>query len=143
MHEAMVAAYVRDATFAPMDDETLAPYVAPWLGAEGQEAFYRQIAQNDPRYTDEVQPLYGGIERPVLIVWGEEDRWILLERGRRLHEAIPGSRLETIYPAARTSPRRTPPPPWWSTARTSSACRAATRRLFTHLRGIDFLRSSP
>ena len=51
MHEAMVAAYVRDATFAPMDDETLAPYVAPWLGAEGQEAFYRQIAQNDPRYT--------------------------------------------------------------------------------------------
>ena len=79
-----------------MDDETLAPYVAPWLGAEGQEAFYRQIAQNDPRYTDEVQPLYGGIERPVLILWGEEDRWIPLERGRRLHEAIPGSRLETI-----------------------------------------------
>jgi len=96
MHEAMVAAYVRDATFAPMDDETLAPYVAPWLGAEGQEAFYPQIAQNDPRYTDEVQPLYGGIERPVLILWGEEDRWIPLERGRRLHEAIPGSRLETI-----------------------------------------------
>ena len=31
MHEAMVAAYVRDATFAPMDDETLASYVAPWL----------------------------------------------------------------------------------------------------------------
>jgi pimeloyl-ACP methyl ester carboxylesterase len=96
MHEAMVAAYVRDATFAPMDDETLAPYVAPWLGAEGQEAFYRQIAQNDPRYTDEVQPLYKGIERPVLILWGEEDRWISLERGRRLHEAIPASRLETI-----------------------------------------------
>ena len=96
MHEAMVAAYVRDATFAPMDDETLAPYVAPWLGAEGQEVFYRQIAQNDPRYTDEVQPLYGGIGRPVLILWGEEDRWIPLERGRRLHEAIPASRLETI-----------------------------------------------
>ena len=37
MHEVMVAAYVRDATFAPMDDETLASYVAPWLGAEGQE----------------------------------------------------------------------------------------------------------
>jgi hypothetical protein len=35
MHEAMVAAYVRDASFAPMDYETLAPYVAPWLGAEG------------------------------------------------------------------------------------------------------------
>jgi hypothetical protein len=38
-----VTAYVRDATFAPTDDETLAPYVAPWLGTEGQEAFFRQI----------------------------------------------------------------------------------------------------
>src|SRR5215204_2656308 len=58
MHEAMVAAYVRDATYVPMDDETLGPYIEPWLGPEGQQAFYRQIFQNDPRYTDEVQPLY-------------------------------------------------------------------------------------
>ena len=50
-------AYIRDTPLAPMDVDTLAPYVASWLGAEGQEAFYRQIAQKDPRYTDEVQPL--------------------------------------------------------------------------------------
>jgi pimeloyl-ACP methyl ester carboxylesterase len=96
MHEAMVAAYIRDATYVPMDDGTLRPYVEPWLGVEGQEAFYRQIYQNDPRYTDEVQPLYGSIERPVMIVWGEEDRWIPLQRGQELHEAIPGSQLRTI-----------------------------------------------
>jgi pimeloyl-ACP methyl ester carboxylesterase len=96
MHEAMVAAYVRDATYVPMDDATLGPYIEPWLGAEGQEAFYRQISQNDPRYTDEVQPLYGSIERPVMIVWGEEDRWIPLEKGEQLHKAIPGSQLRTI-----------------------------------------------
>jgi hypothetical protein len=34
MHEAMVAAYVRDATFAPMDDETLARRGR--LGARGR-----------------------------------------------------------------------------------------------------------
>jgi pimeloyl-ACP methyl ester carboxylesterase len=56
MHEAMVAAYVRNATYEPMDDEALKPYVEPWLGAVGQEAFYRQIVQNDARYTDEVLP---------------------------------------------------------------------------------------
>jgi pimeloyl-ACP methyl ester carboxylesterase len=56
----------------------------------------RQIFQNDPRYTDEVQPLYARIERPVMIVWGEEDRWIPLEKGQQLHEAIPGSQLRTI-----------------------------------------------
>jgi pimeloyl-ACP methyl ester carboxylesterase len=96
MHEAMVAAYIRDATYVPMNDGALRPYVEPWLGVEGQEAFYRQIYQNDPRYTDEVQPLYGSIERPVMIVWGEEDRWIPLQRGQELHEAIPGSQLRTI-----------------------------------------------
>jgi pimeloyl-ACP methyl ester carboxylesterase len=43
-----------------------------------------------------VQPLYARIERPVMIVWGEEDRWIPLEKGQQLHEAIPGSQLRTI-----------------------------------------------
>jgi pimeloyl-ACP methyl ester carboxylesterase len=96
IHEAIVASYVRDATYVPMDDATLKPYIEPWLGAEGQEAFYRQIYQNDSRYTDEVQPLYARIERPVMIVWGEEDRWIPLQKGEQLHKAIPGSQLRTI-----------------------------------------------
>src|SRR5919106_470640 len=58
--------------------------------------FYRQISQNDPRYTDEMQPLYARIERPVMIVWGEEDRWIPLRKGEQLHKVIPGSQLRTI-----------------------------------------------
>jgi pimeloyl-ACP methyl ester carboxylesterase len=29
MHEAMVAAYIRDATYVPMDDEALGPYIEP------------------------------------------------------------------------------------------------------------------
>jgi len=96
IHRAIVAAYVRDATYQPMTDEETTPYLEPWVGEEGQAAFYRQIAQNDQRYTDEVEPLYGRIGRPVLILWGEEDRWIPLEVGEKLHSAIPGSRLETI-----------------------------------------------
>ena len=71
-------------------------YIEPWLGEEGQAALYRQIAQNDQRYTDEVEPLYGEIERPVLILWGEEDRWLPLEIGEKLHSSIPGSQLRTI-----------------------------------------------
>jgi pimeloyl-ACP methyl ester carboxylesterase len=96
MHEAMVAAYIRDATYHPMSDEDLRLYVAPWLGPEGQAAFYRQIVQNDQRYTDGIQARYGEIERPVLILWGEEDRWIPPEKGERLRAEIPGSRLRTI-----------------------------------------------
>ena len=96
MHKAMVVAYIRDATYRPMDDRTMERYLQPWLGVEGQEAFYRQIVQNDARYTDEVEPHYARIERPVLILWGEEDRWILPAKGERLHESIPGSELRTI-----------------------------------------------
>ena len=96
----MLAAYIRDATYRPMDDQEMIPYIEPWLGEEGQAAFYRQIAQNDQRYTDEVEPLYGQIKRPVLILWGEEDRWIPLEAGQKLHSVIPSSRFETISECA-------------------------------------------
>lgn len=100
MHRAMMAAYVRDATYRPMSDEELEPYIEPWLGPEGQDAFYRQIFQNDQRYTDEMQERYGEIKRPVLILWGEEDRWITLEKGELLHARIPGSWLRTIPDAS-------------------------------------------
>src|SRR3712207_9285575 len=97
--------YVRDATYRLMTDGETLPYIEPWLGEEGQAAFYRQIAQNDQRYTDEVEPLYGEIERPVLVLWGEEDRWLPLEIGEKLHSSIPGSQLRTIPEIGRASCR--------------------------------------
>ncbi len=100
MHRAMVAAYIRDATYRPMGDEELEPYIEPWLGPEGQDAFYRQIFQNDQRYTDDLQGRYGEINRPVLILWGEEARWIPPEKGEQLRSRIPGSRLHKIPDAA-------------------------------------------
>lgn len=100
MHRAMVAAYVRDATHRPMSDEETLPYIEPWLGEEGQNALYRQIAQNDHRDTAEAELFYGGVERPVLILWGEQDRWLPLEIGEQLHSSIPGSQFKTISECA-------------------------------------------
>jgi pimeloyl-ACP methyl ester carboxylesterase len=99
IHRPMIAAYLRGAFHREPSDEALAPYVEPWLGVEGQDAFYRQIAQADQRFTDEVEPLYAGIAVPVLILWGDEDGWIPPETGRRLQAMIPDSRLELV-PAA-------------------------------------------
>jgi pimeloyl-ACP methyl ester carboxylesterase len=65
----------------------------PWLGARGQAAFYRQIAQADQRYTDEIEPLYPTVEMPVLVTWGIEDTWIPVDRAHRLAELIPGAEL--------------------------------------------------
>ena len=96
MHEALVGAYLRGAFHRPMDDAALAPFVEPWTGAAGQAAFYRQIAQADECYTAEMEELYGTIEVPVLVCWGEEDAWIPVSKGVELQRRIPGAELRTI-----------------------------------------------
>jgi pimeloyl-ACP methyl ester carboxylesterase len=96
IHDAIVRAYVQTAAFQPIDDATLDRIVLPWTAPDGKAAFYRQIAQADSGYTEEIQPLYPRISRPVLILWGREDTWIPLERGEVLHTMIPGSLLHVI-----------------------------------------------
>ena len=96
IHEAIVRAYVTTAAHQPIAAHVMAAIVAPWTAERGKAAFYRQIAQADSRFTDQVQPLYPEIRVPVLILWGEKDTWIPVDRGRELHRLIPGSRFETI-----------------------------------------------
>lgn len=99
IHEAIVRAYVQTAAFSPIPAPTLKRIVAPWTEEGGKAAFYRQIAQADEKYTDEIQSLYGRIATAVLILWGREDAWIPLERGEALHAMIPGSRFSVISDA--------------------------------------------
>ena len=96
IHEAIVRAYVKTAAFKPIDEATLNMIVLPWTETDGKAAFYRQIAQANSVFTDEVQPLYSRIANPVLILWGREDTWIPLEQGEVLHDMIPGSLLHVI-----------------------------------------------
>jgi pimeloyl-ACP methyl ester carboxylesterase len=91
IHAAILPAYIGGAAFHPLPAPVLKLYVDPWLGASGQAAFYRQIAQMDQRYTDEIESRYGQMRCPVRIIWGEQDSWIPIERGRELAKRIPGS----------------------------------------------------
>jgi pimeloyl-ACP methyl ester carboxylesterase len=96
MHQAMLDAYLQGAAHRPLSQETLRIYTDPWTGDVGQAAFYRQIAQMDQRYTDEVQSRYGELTCPVSILWGEEDRWIPVERGEALASMIPQARFTRV-----------------------------------------------
>lgn len=96
LQRAILRAYVRTAIARPITDEELEPYIAPWLGPVGQLAFYRQIAQMDLRYTDEVQGQYGNIRCPVMILWGTADAWIPFERGEELATMLPGAGFQPI-----------------------------------------------
>ena len=96
IHEAIVSTYVQSAKYKSMDKEMLNGIIEPWLGSTGQSAFYRQIAQASQRYTDEIEPLYSEIIKPVLIVWGEQDNWIPIEKGYKLHSMIEASEFVAI-----------------------------------------------
>ncbi|MEU6259681.1 alpha/beta hydrolase [Streptomyces sp. NPDC047043] len=96
LHEALVREYVGSASSPGLHPTVLDRLVQPWLGESGQAAFYRQIAQADQRYTDEVQERYGEIRIPTLICWGQEDTWIPPAKGHELAARIPSARLEPV-----------------------------------------------
>ncbi|MDW3183551.1 alpha/beta hydrolase [Roseobacter sp.] len=84
MHRALLRAYLQTAAHNPLSDEAFDVYSAPWLGATGQSAFYRQIAQMDQAYTDDIEGAYAVMECPVTVLWGTQDAWIPIETGQRL-----------------------------------------------------------
>mgnify|MGYP000754824879 CR=1 FL=1 len=93
IHEAVVRAYIGGALVNALSDDDLNGLVAPWLGDEGRSSFYRQFAQADERFTVEIEPLLGAMRCPVSILWGEDDPWIPISRGRALHDLMPDSKF--------------------------------------------------
>lgn len=96
MHKALLRAYLQTSACNPLSDEALEIYSAPWLGPVGQPAFYRQIAQMDQRFTDEVEGLYGRLDCPVTVLWGQKDEWLPFEQGARLANLIAGQGVVAI-----------------------------------------------
>jgi pimeloyl-ACP methyl ester carboxylesterase len=96
VHRGAVEAYIRGASFRGLGDRDLESLVQPWLGAEGQTAFYRQIQEADERFTAQFEPLLGSLTMPVRVIWGTEDAWIPVDRARRLQEVIPAASVRLV-----------------------------------------------
>ncbi|MCX3062691.1 alpha/beta fold hydrolase [Streptomyces beihaiensis] len=96
LHEALVHRYLASASHQGLHPVLHDRLVAPWLGEAGRDSFYRQIEQNDQRFTDDIQVRYGELELPVLVCWGAEDTWIPVARAHELAALIPGSQLCVI-----------------------------------------------
>jgi pimeloyl-ACP methyl ester carboxylesterase len=99
IHEGALRAYISGASHKGLTADALRMLTSPWLDAEGQAAFYRQIAAADERYTEQVEGSYGEIDLPVLVVWGRKDAWLPVDHAHRLAGAIPGARLELVEQA--------------------------------------------
>lgn len=99
VHRGAIEAYMAGASHRGLRLEEMAMLAGPWLGGEGQAAFYRQIAQAEEAFTAELESMLADIAVPTHIVWGQDDAWIPVDRAHRLHEAIPASTL-TVLPDA-------------------------------------------
>ena len=108
IHRQMIATHIRTAIAREMTDDQLEPYLRPWLGTVGQAAYYRQVAQFDVRYTREIEPRYGEVQAPTLLLWGAQDGWLDPQFGQKLARMIPGARLSLIPGAGHFLPEDQP-----------------------------------
>ncbi|MDT0303727.1 alpha/beta fold hydrolase [Streptomonospora wellingtoniae] len=96
MHRALVEAYIASAAHRPLRAADAAELADPWLGATGQSAFYRQIAQADERHTAQIEGDLHRLPMPVTVLWGQNDTWLAPATGHRLARAIGHARLHTV-----------------------------------------------
>lgn len=96
IHDVTLRAHLSTAVSRSLAPELMDELVAPWLGDEGQAAYYRQVGQFDYGFTDELEKLYPEIEVPLLVLWGEEDRWVDVSEGARFAGMVPHSELITL-----------------------------------------------
>jgi pimeloyl-ACP methyl ester carboxylesterase len=95
-HEALLASHLRHATHVGLRAEVLDAFLAPWRGAAGQAAFYRQYSQLRQADTAEYEHLLGDISIPVRLIWGREDRILPPEYAEWLHERVANAELSWL-----------------------------------------------
>jgi pimeloyl-ACP methyl ester carboxylesterase len=108
IYEEIVKAHLRTAVHRPLDDETLAAYLAPWQGEAGQAAYFRKIAQWTEEDVGALEPLLSTLDVPVRIVWGEDDRWLGRDIALRLQTLIPDAELRLVAGAGHFAPEDEP-----------------------------------
>ncbi len=96
IHRAIVEAYIKGAFAREIDSSDLEKLIAPWLSTGGWQSFYRQFAQADEKYTAQIEPFFDQLRCPTKIIWGEDDPWIPLERGKALNDAVKNATFTTL-----------------------------------------------
>lgn len=99
-HEALFRAYIQNAAHYPLRDEAVQTYLAPYRGAAGKAAFYRQIAQADTANISQVQARYGKTDFDVHLTWGARDTFIPPAQGEDLRDRLSATSFTVIEHAA-------------------------------------------
>jgi pimeloyl-ACP methyl ester carboxylesterase len=108
IHRQLLIGHLKTALHRDVAEAELDPYLTPWLGDSGQAAYYRQVAQFDEQYTDEIDGQYSSISLPTLVLWGAADEWLDAEDGRWLHGQLPNSEYIELDAAGHFTPEDAP-----------------------------------
>lgn len=92
-HRALVAAHMENATRLGFRPGLLEELLEPWLGPEGQAAYYRQYGQLRQADTAEYEHLLGTISIPVRILWGRHDRILPSQYAEWIAARLPSAPL--------------------------------------------------
>lgn len=104
----LTANRLRTATYHPMDPEVADTYLAPWTTERGQHRWVDQVSAVRHDDTAAAVARLGEITASTLVLWGEEDRWLPPDTGRRLAAAIPGAQYVTLPAAGHFLPEDAP-----------------------------------
>jgi pimeloyl-ACP methyl ester carboxylesterase len=79
-----------------LTEEILRSYVQPFASQDGAKAFFRAVRAIDGEGLAGRDRELAELDRPVLLVWGEDDPYLPVEVGERLNELIPTSTLALL-----------------------------------------------
>lgn len=104
----LVSGRLRSATARPMSPQIRASYLAPWSGPAGQRRWVDQAASVGFHDTEEPVARLGRITAPTLVLWGENDTWLLPSVGDRLASSVPNAARENVSNAGHFLPEDAP-----------------------------------
>ena len=89
-------------------DEIVAAYAAPLRLPGSKHALIEAAKQIVPMDIHNITPRYPTIKVPTLIIWGSHDEVVPVDVGKRLHRALPNSRLAIIEKSGHIPQEETP-----------------------------------
>lgn len=134
-HRALVASHMQNATHLGFRPGVLDELLAPWVGVEGQAAYYRQYRQLRQADTGEYEHLLPEMPIPVRILWGRHDQILPARYADWIASQLPAAALSWEESAghllAEDAPARLlaeilASPPFWRNATNPERAPAAT-----------------
>ena len=93
---------------ATVDAEQVEGYRTPLRNFERRRVILRAVRQIDVDEALRLEPRLRELELPTLLIWGEEDRVVPLENGRRLAGDLPRANLVTLPGVGHLPPEEAP-----------------------------------